>query len=505
MPFVHVLTGEYGSYRIEAEEGEALLEVLRRGPAQPDAPCGGRGVCGKCRMEARGALSEPLQAEKDLLGEELSEGIRLACCCRVLGDVTVRLPDEGETKIETEGAEIPFEQDPMFRDLGIAVDIGTTTLAAALYDRGGLLARSAAPNPQSVYGADVITRIEKPMAGDREALASCIREGVDRLIEEAAKAAGAGPERIDAAVVTGNTTMLYLLTARSPECLSHAPFEADELFGFAVKGRDLGLKSVPEAEVYLPHCISAFVGADITTAILASGIMRRDEAALLADIGTNGELVLREGERLLCTSTAAGPVFEGAFLSCGMQGKPGAVDHVSFENGAFRLHVIGGGKAKGICGSGIIDAAAVFSQQELIEESGLIADEDEDEIVLTEGVSVTQKDIRMIQLAKSAVCAGMRTILGTAGLSAADIGTLYIAGGFGAFLDRHSAAVIGLYPPELEEKVKVIGNAALTGASMILRRKQFAEETSLYARNAEVVELSGNPVFRDHYVEGMMF
>ena len=477
--------------------GTLLLHALGGGV---EAPCGGHGRCGKCRVTVQGALSSPDPRETSLLGAAaLMRGVRLACLTTVEGDCTVTLgADRAVQVIRSDGTMPAFAPEPIFEKYGAAVDIGTTTLAARLYDRtGALLAQAAAPNPQRIYGADVITRTEKSLAGERESLARCIRDGIDSLLRQMSAQAGIPPEAVDTVVLTGNTAMLYLLTARDVDCLSHAPFLADELFGRYAEPEELRLSAAPKARLYLPRCISAFVGADITSALVASQICTRPESALLADIGTNGELALWHKGRLLCCSTAAGPVFEGAAISRGMQAGPGAIHRVTYENGKISCRTIESAPAAGICGSGLIDAA-------IIDEIGAFTAE-ENAYSLTPEVSLTQKDIRMLQLAKSAICAGMLTLLEAGGLGAEGPARLVIAGGFGSFLDLHSAACIGLYPPTLESRARAIGNAALAGASMMLLRGQYRQQAAALAELAETVDLSASPVFRENYVECMGF
>ena len=497
---IHLPDGSVKTTR--ADRGTLLKDLID--PELLDMPCGGAGRCGKCKVRAEGALSEPGEEEKTLSGGDLENGIRLACRTCIAGNAEIFLQRErAEETIRGDGVMPSFAADPLFTKFGAAVDIGTTTLASRLYDHEGCLtAQAASSNPQRRYGADVISRIGKSLEGERTALASCVREEIDHMILSMAGDAGVDPGDIDAVVITGNTTMLYLLTERDPECLSRAPFIADELVGRFAEPEELTLPSVPEAKIYLAGCISAFVGADITTALLAAGICGRSENALMADIGTNGELALWDGKTLRCCSTAAGPVFEGAEISQGMSGRPGAIDHVRAEDGEISCHVIGGGKAEGICGSGIIDACAVMCDEEIIDETGYMEDE---VFELTPEVSVTQKDVRMVQLAKSAICAGIHTLLSEASFAPGELAALFIAGGFGSFLDVKSAARIGLYPPEFEEKAVVIGNAALSGASMILLRKEFMEQAASLAEMAGTVELSTNKVFMEKYIDCMEF
>ncbi|MBQ2716209.1 MAG: DUF4445 domain-containing protein, partial [Clostridia bacterium] len=326
-----------------------------------DAPCGGHGKCGKCKVRARGKLSAPSEAELRLLTEdELKSGIRLACKTVALGDCEIEtLASSAEAQIVTGGAFVEFELKPTFKKYGVAIDIGTTTLAAHLYDvRGTLIAEHSRLNPQSEWGADVISRIEASIGGKSDELARSIISALDKMIAELALSARIDAKEIDGAVITGNTVMLSLLTREDVEPFSHAPFEARRLFGETLSAKELGLCSLePGARVCLPPCISAFVGADTVCALLATDLCGKD-CAMLADIGTNGEMALSYNGALRVCSTAAGPAFEGVGISMGMRGAFGAIDKVSVSGGELEIHVIGEGEAVGICGSGLVDAAA---------------------------------------------------------------------------------------------------------------------------------------------------
>lgn len=467
-----------------------------------ELPCGGKGKCGKCRVTARGDLSPVSKTEeKYLSSQEIEKGIRLACCTKVEGDCQVILPQQVRNVICTDGGMPEFEKNPFFQNYGGAIDIGTTTLAARLYSQEGLIAQASKLNPQSQYGADVISRIGQALDGKSRDIMGCIQNALGELLEEMSRQAGISVEEIDFLVVTGNTAMLYLLTGANPDCLSHAPFQASKLFGEIWTGGDLGLPCW-RAQVYLPRCISAFVGADLTTALLASGLWKSRETALLADIGTNGEMILCHENHRYCCSTAAGPAFEGAGLSMGMSGKEGAVDHVFVEGKMLVPHIIGGGDPVGICGSGIVDALAAFLETEDLDESGLL---EESPVKVAGSVSVSQQDVRMVQLAKSAICAGIRTLVKNTGLSLTQVAKLSVAGGFGSYLDIENAGKIGLIPQELTGRSEILGNAALTGAAMILLNKDFAEQSAQLARSTETVDLTVSPIFNEYYMEGMYF
>lgn len=487
---------------VQAECGQRLASLL-----QMEFPCGGHGKCGKCKVIAEGNLSPMGDSERRHLSEEeILRGIRLACQAEVRGDCRVFFGREPEKKqIVTEGKMPSFEPDPSFSQTGFAVDIGTTTLAARLYAaNGALLAEASALNPQSAWGADVISRIEAEMSGKGQIIAAATAKALDALIGELAKAGNIPVDRIDGGVITGNTVMLHLLTGTATEPLSRAPFQARELFGKLTTAGELGMASLrPGTEICLPPCVSAFVGADIVCALLSVELMKHTGPAMLADIGTNGEIVLWESGRLTACSTAAGPAFEGVGISAGMNACEGAVDRVEAEpDGGLRAHVIGGGPAKGICGSGLIDAVACLLENDTLDPSGYL---EEEPVQITPSVVLTQRDIRMVQLAKSAISSGMKTLLRLAGIPAKDISALYIAGGFGQYLSLENAGRIGLIPSELIRSAGAVGNAALSGASLLLLSKGLRVKAEALARQTSVIELSSNPVFAEEYMEGMIF
>jgi uncharacterized 2Fe-2S/4Fe-4S cluster protein (DUF4445 family) len=247
--------------------------------------------------------------------------------------------------------------------------------------------------------------------------------------------------------------------------------------------------------------MNAFVGADITCAILAAGMCEREETALLCDIGTNGELALWKNGRLYVTSTAAGPAFEGAGIVCGCGSVAGAIDRVWLENGKIRIHTIGDATPAGLCGSGVLDAVAVGLQTGEIDESGAM----EEPMILAEGIALHPRDVRAVQLAKAAIAAGIDTLAERADIDISEIRTLYIAGGFGSHLDCNSAADIGLLPRVLTERTHILGNAALTGAAMTLTDPQAHERLAHIASLAAHINLGGDPSFSEHYIDRMIF
>ena len=517
-----------GEKRIPFTPPVLLSRVLSDNGVPLDMPCGGRQRCLKCKIQVRGALSPLSQREQELLTPaDLADGFRYACMAQLLGDAEARLPEPrpASDRIVTDGDLPPIRLDPWGSGLGVAVDIGTTTVAAYLYDlkTGALLATQSEKNPQAVFGADVISRLEKSLAGQRDALAHSIRECIARLATALCRDASLDLEQVDCVVLTGNTAMLYLLCARDPSSITAAPFQQDCFFGFFLTPQELALPFASHCRVYLPHCLSAYVGADITTALMAAefykdGQVQADQPRLLVDIGTNGEMSLAAGGRMLCCSTAAGPAFEGAGIHQGMMAKTGAIHKVTWENGRILCQVLGNTAAMGICGSGLVDAIAVLRRAGVIDETGVINEEDHPfTACVTEvdgqpafrlpdtQVVLTQKDIRAVQLAKSAICAGMITLMEEAGMGPEQVSELVIAGGFGSKIDVVSAEAIGLIPSGFAAKAKAIGNAAGAGAAMVLLSNAVREDTQRMGQVTRTVELSTHPTFMDAYVDGMMF
>lgn len=504
-------------------DGQILLsDALQLQHFPLDLPCGGKGTCRQCRVKAQGALSPLTQTERDsLTPAELEQGVRLACLTSVQGDAQVELLPRGELQnIVVDGVIPQFTRNPMLGTYGVSVDIGTTTVAAQLYRLSdcALLSSTSMKNPQAIFGADVISRMEQSRSGKSEQLFYSIVSCINRMACTMAESAQIPSAEIGAMVITGNTAMLYLLTRQNPDCLCHAPFEADRLFDEYLPAEQLGLTATPQATVYLPRCISAFVGADITTAILASGLHHQSQTAMLVDVGTNGEIVLQHGGKLFCCSTAAGPAFEGAGIQMGVNGIAGAVDTVRLENGNILCTTIQNKKAVGICGSGIIDAMAVLCDAGVIDEVGSLQEDGHafahriatlgsDTAFCIDGgnVLLTQRDIRMVQLAKSAICAGMLTLIESAGLKPEDIQQLYIAGGFGSYINLANAARIGLIPKALAKNATAIGNAAASGASMLLQNTGFLPEASALAAETHTVDLTTSPVFLEYYMDCMGF
>ena len=489
MPKLTVRRGD-ATWTIPFESGQRLDEVLIAHDLAVPRPCGGRGVCGKCAVELSGQVSAPNAAER-------RAGRRLSCQALLMGDALAVLPDDGgmeQIALFSDAAARAVK--PTAGRLGAAVDIGTTTLACKLYDLrdGTCLSEAGRRNPQTAVAADVMGRVGHAMDGGLDTLRRQAGEAVEGMLRESCARAGVSFEALDALVVTGNTTMLYLLTGRDPRALSHAPFLADHLFDEETElfGR----------RTYLPPCMHAFVGADISCAVLAAGQCDGDGISLLTDIGTNGEIALWKDGVLRVASTAAGPAFEGAGISCGCGSVRGAIDRVWLEGKEVRAHTIGEASAVGVCGSGLIDAIAAFLQRGDIEETGAT---EEERLALRDGVALMPKDIRAVQLAKAAIAAGMETLMRSAQTAPEEIGTLYIAGGFGSHLNVDSAATIGLIPDALAGSVRILGNAALAGAARLLLDTDAIARIRAICARATFVNLGGDPLFNELYVDHMFF
>ncbi len=406
---------------------------------------------------------------------------------------------------------------------GIAVDIGTTTVVAYLYvlESGQCLGVRSTINPQATLGVDVISRIK--FCGDNEdglrKMQDAIIISLNRLIGKLCEKNSLMADGISHIVLTGNTTMLHLVSGLSPVSMGYSPFTPESLFGNKVKAGEIGLDA-PGAQVYLVPCISSFVGGDITSAILASGMCSGEDMCLLMDIGTNGEVALGNKNGIWATSTAAGPAFEGAEITKGMAGVPGAVNSVFIREGKIEYTVIRDEKPVGICGSGLLDLAAIAVQTGLMDETGRILAQDEagsgaekylrqtedgPAIYVDENVYLTQKDIRQVQTAKAAMAAGVLALAHSAGIGLSDIKTVYIAGGFGNYMDPESAVLVGLIHRELGDKIKFIGNAAGSGAIMALLNDSYKTESQKIAGLGRHVELGGDPYFMEKYVDCMYF
>jgi uncharacterized 2Fe-2S/4Fe-4S cluster protein (DUF4445 family) len=500
---------------VNGQKGQTLLEAMRAVFPQADAPCGGSGRCGRCRVLVAGKPGAPLAEisaeEARLLGaDRAAAGWRLACLAR--------FTETGAVEIDREDRSFFFPRmnsktHPDRREDGgvcAAVDIGTTTIVCVLADAadGRILAHGAEANRQRSYGADVVSRIEHGLRSEeaRAAMQRLVREQVGRIVSDLIREAGGSPpERIH---ICGNPTMLHLWEGASVLGLSRMPFQPDftearETFLDAPDGSRFPARLLPG--------VSAFVGADLTAGIIACGMHAPAEhAELLIDIGTNGEIVLAAGGCLLATATAAGPAFEGVAISCGMAAVAGAVSRVDWDRGRFSLTTIGGSAPAGFCGSGLLDLlAALRCAGRLMESGALVGAGQNGERVFTVSsdppLRITQSDIRALQLAKGAIAAGIRTLCRRAGVPLREVARVHLAGAFGSGLSPESALAVGLIPRELSGRIEAAGNTALAGTLLSARDPALMDELSKIAPEIGVLDLSREPGFQDAFIEAMRF
>lgn len=388
----------------------------------------------------------------------------------------------------------------------VAFDVGTTSIAGYLLrgDQAETVAKAGTLNPQAQYGADVIMRANYALERGCDVLASCVREAVDHLIGQLCQDADVSREDVFAVSLVGNTCMHHLFLSITPDSLVHAPYNPAISESLLLRACEYGLHVNTRAPLLMLPVIAGFVGADTVGCLLAGGWEQLEDLTLMIDIGTNGEIVMGNRHRMIACSTAAGPAFEGAKIQCGMRGAEGAVEHVWLENGEVKWRVIGGGKALGICGSGLIDLVAVLLRSGQLDESGRLKNGPVYRLGDTD-VVLTQKDIREMQLAKGAISAGIRLLAERLGISITEIRQVCIAGAFGNYMDPNSACDIGLIPPELREKVVPVGNAAGEGAKMVLQDRAAWDRAEVLARRAEFLELASLPQFQDEFVDQLEF
>ena len=475
-------------------------------------PCGGNHTCGKCKVRAAGNLSLLTETEKRCLTtEEIASGIRLACAATAVGDctVTVLQSEQDNRSVMLDGTPKMIVQE----GIGIAVDIGTTTIAVYTYQNGERVRAIGEHNKQGTFGADVITRIG---ANQLQLLHQILISQLDGLFHRAIEHI-AQPDEVNQIVVTGNTTMLHFFYGYDPAPLAVSPFRAVSLFDEEQPAAKW-FPAYENAVLYLPPCISAYVGADMVCAMEAADFLNGKKTAILADIGTNGEMALVHDGQLVTCSTAAGPALEGACIQQGMPAGAGAIDDVFLNaDKTIGYHVIGECVPRGICGSGLIRLMALLVELHVVDETGaideacgeyesLVCEDDEGVFVRIgdSGVVLTQRDIRQIQLAKASICAGILTMMHHCDVSADEVEWFDVCGGFGSYIDPRSAAIIGLIPDSLADRINVLGNAAGMGAADCLDESG-RNRVRLIAEQAQVIELSESSFFMEQYVEQMSF
>ena len=569
---------------IFSQPDETLLQALRRDGMVINAPCGGLGKCGKCRVlvEGRGDVLACQEKADDgmvidttdagldtdnaqILTEAFIEKSTEAAVYPLLRYVRIpiRPCPAGESVSDwtrfTEGVSVcpglqteHLQPDPAISSLigpqlkewlrahkgesgklyaaivsdhvlhvsadpfsayMAAFDIGTTTVAGYLLnaETGQTCATVSCMNPQAQYGADVIARANYTLEHEAEPVSRCIREAIDQLLLQMARQAGITTDDIYLISIAGNTCMHHLFLGISVDSLVHAPYNPAVSERMMLRASDYDIHANPRALLAMLPNIAGFVGADTVACLVSSKLAEQKEWTLLIDIGTNGEMVLGKEHRMAACSTAAGPAFEGAGISCGMRGAPGAVSKAVWEGDHWTFEVVGNEMIRGICGSGLLDITAQLLESGQMDETG---DMDEIESILLatpqqsatgEEIRLLRKDIRQLQLAKAAIATGVKLLAKKMSVDLKEIRQVWLAGAFGSFLSPDSACTIGLIPPELRGRIRAIGNAAGEGARDVLLNGEMWDYAAKTAQETEFLELASMPEFNDTFIDEIMF
>jgi uncharacterized 2Fe-2S/4Fe-4S cluster protein (DUF4445 family) len=547
---MHTLTVMPDKLVVQAPPRAALHEVLDQHGVSLTAYCDGLGTCGKCIVMitcADGTHPQPSDADtRHLTPKDLARGMRLACQWRVTCDATITIPRQSRLErlhVQRKGGDVGTINVARVADAkrpyGMAIDIGSTTVAGALLDlrTGRTVAVASQLNLQRRLGADVISRITHAVRdGGLAELHTALMTTLQAICTTACGEAGITPAHLVEIVVTGNTVMLHALHRASMESLAALPFKPSFYEGRSANASALGMTFLDGVPVYSFPIIGGFVGGDTVGCMLAVDMDQSAECAMVIDIGTNGEVALGCRDGWVATSAPAGPAFEGARISCGMPGAPGAIEHVRLNN-SVTLDVIGQVAPVGICGTGLIDAVALLLDVGLIDETGRLLPRDElpatipdwlrrhvvevqgeAAFLLAEAVAgddataeparplhLTQRDIRELQLAKAAIATACALLLRKKNMTWEQVRRVYLAGAFGNYLRPATARRIGLLPPIPMDKIAFIGNAATTGAKRALVSFEDRARAERIAGNAEHIELAAEPDFQMCYADNMLF
>ncbi|MHC4473210.1 MAG: ASKHA domain-containing protein [Planctomycetota bacterium] len=481
-------------HQVKVRDGETLLLALYRDGNYLEAACGGQGKCRRCRCRIEGdPIPEPTSFDMVQLSEEETLlGWRLACRFTEAGDYWVR------PALPVTLPEIEFPPTRSRGDrLGLAVDLGTTTVSATLVDLDSGATREpvAKPNPQVAYGEEVVSRVRYALVPEhRGRLAELARHAVVSLASGLFRRDALAPEDLREVTLAGNATMTTLLLCRDPSRLARAPYEPGlvEEGVISVPGSSLGLPGDAPAR-FLP-ALGGQVGSDTTASILASGLLDGELPALLADVGTNGEVVVATEDVVLATSSAAGPAFEGGGVEKGSTHRPGAVERVDVEAGRLILETVGARRPMSWCGSGVLDVVAALHAVGDLDDTGRMRR------VRDLPVMFTQADVRKVQLAKGAVSAAQRILCREAGVRLDGIRRLVLTGAFGCRLRPESARRIGLVPRDVP--VESLLHGALTGAAIGLTEDGLARASAVAAR-VRHVPLGDRGDFEDTFLSSL--
>ena len=489
--------------RLEVDVAQecTVLDVLQAQRIDIQATCGGVGKCRRCQV---------------LVRDDEGLSYRLACTTPVKDGMEVVVEHAGAMDVVQSGTTGSFPPDEGASGYGMAIDIGTTTVVAHLHDlaTGERLATVGRANPQIAFGSDVISRISASIDGKLDLMTGIIQDALREMKAKLCATAKVPQDQVVRATVAGNTVMQHIAVGLPPDTIGYNPFIPLSLFGDEHDIEGLG-------SCYFAQCIAGYVGGDITAGMLACEL-DTGGTRLFLDLGTNGEMALAAGGRIKCCATAAGPVFEGANIHFGMPASPGAISGVAWEDGQVAVKVVGDVAPIGICGTGIVDAVALMVRLGVVDDTGYLLGADELEeplashagregdrnvfyLVPDHSLYITQNDVRSLQLAKAAVCAGILTMVEAAGIQVSDIKKLEIAGGFGAYLNLESAAAIGLFPKELLPYASSVGNTSGEGATALLVSSAARKREAEIVEKCDYLELSTSSEFNEFYVEMMEF
>lgn len=532
----HAITFRPSGLSASSDGGQSILAIARRAGLALESACGGRGICRSCAVRVEGPLlSAPSSQEQGFTEEEIAAGWRRACKAFPAGDCIVHVPERGLASQSSDAKRaaldfVPIDQamlapaeDRRWRrgeiyvgpvagsvPLGLAVDLGTTNLAAAVVDMtsGEVLRSGSRLNPQTAFGADIIGRLSHALAGveQHRQLQAAALSGIAALADELTDGE---TRRIGEIAVAGNTVMQHLLLGLPVEGLAKVPFTPATKAAVERPAADFGLAVAPGTQLYCAPSIAGFVGGDHVAALIDVLAAPPAGTWALLDIGTNTEISLSAGGKLTSVSCASGPAFEGGGLSCGMRAAPGAIEQVGIDD-ELHLSTIGGGQPVGVCGSGALSLVAALRRSGIVNARGRLDIEGlrvrerygRREFVLTEDCAgtatplvFTQSDIRAIQLAKGAIRTGLDVLLRDAGLASRDLDRVLVAGAFGSFIDIDDAIAIGLLPDVPRRNVVQIGNAAGTGACRLIACNGARTRAARLAEEVRYIELASQPDF----------
>lgn len=500
---------------ILVKEGESLLDAFIRQEIYISAPCGGKGRCGKCGIQVLNGNTWISDEDKKIYSEEeLDAGWRLSCCLYPTEELEVSVSQSDESLFEavgeTENTEESGTEESFYH---VAVDIGTTTIAMSLIggESGKVFHTVTSVNSQRAYGADVISRIQASVDGKKEELKKSIQKDLQDSMEKLLKETGVSGEDVGKIVIGGNTTMGHLLMGYDCDTLGVFPFTPVNID--FIKGTEeiLGTDRFGKKEVILLPGISTYVGGDIVSGMYAYDFTEKEDVCMFIDLGTNGEMGIGNKEKILVTSTAAGPAFEGGNITWGMGSVPGAICSVKLEGTETEVKTIRDEAPQGICGTGVVETAAELVREEIVDETGAL-DEDyfDDGFPLAKTpdgkeIVFTQKDVREIQLAKAAVRAGVETLLLRYGIKKEEVSKVYLAGGFGYKLNTDKAIAIGMIPEEWADRIVAVGNSSLSGACKYLKDENGDKTIEKLVSISEEINLSADKEFNEFYMNEMFF